>query len=318
MLPAMIRSLTEEDVRRLSFPAVIEAIENAFRERYPHCIIPPRTHIPTVDGLFLTMSCYDRTQNVLGMKLVSVQEHPLRPEERIRAQYILWDPVTAQPRTTIAAKYLTDLRTAATSAVATRYLAREDVKTLGIFGTGREADAHVRAMCSVREFDRVLVCGRDSSRTQGFAQRMSAELNLPVEVADADRCAAESDVLCTCTNSSKPVFDGTHLKPGAHLNVIGAFQPHTREVDTATVQRSRVVVETYDGVLDEAGDLLIPIGEGTVARDHILADLHELVSGKKKVRSTGEDITLFKSVGCALEDLVTAELVERVDDGQRH
>jgi ornithine cyclodeaminase/alanine dehydrogenase-like protein (mu-crystallin family) len=312
MLPAMIRSLSEDDVRRLTFPDVIKAIDAAFRHRYPHCVIPARVHIPTVDGVFLMMSCYDPAQNTLGMKLVTVRDNPQCPEDRVEATYLLLDPVTARPRTTIQARYLTDLRTSATSAVATHYLAREDAKTLGIFGTGREADAHIRAMCSVREFERVFVCGRDPSRTEAFAQKMRAELNLPVEAADSAKCAAESDVLCTCTNSSEPVFDGTYLKHGAHLNVIGAFQPHTREVDTATIQRSRIVVETYDGVLAEAGDLLIPIKEGAIARDHILSDLHEVVSGKKTVRSSPEENTLFKSVGCALEDLVTAELAEKL------
>src|SRR5437660_8846088 len=139
---------------------------------------------------------------------------------------------------------------------------------------------------------------------------MSQKINRPVESVDAQTCATQSDVLCTCTTSPVPLFDGNLLRPGTHLNLIGAFQPHAREVDSRTVQRAHVIVDTYDGALAEAGDLLIPIKEGIISRDHIAADLHELLTGKKPGRTSASEITLFKSVGCALEDLITAELLE--------
>jgi ornithine cyclodeaminase/alanine dehydrogenase-like protein (mu-crystallin family) len=309
----MPRTLTEDDVRRLDPARVIAAIEAAFRDRYPTTIIPARTHIPTADGVALIMPCYDGVTGALGMKLVTVLNHPPEPGARIQATYLLLDPATARPRLLIPANYLTDLRTAATSAVATKHLAREDAKTLGIFGIGRQARAHLKVLRCVRNFNRILVCGTDTARTRLFAQEMTDEIHAPVEPAEAQTLARESDVLCTCTtsNTNTPLFDGAVLRPGTHLNVIGAFQPHTREVDDVAVQRSRVVVETYDAVLAEAGDLLIPMSKGLITRDHICADLHELVSGKKTVRTTTDDITLFKSVGCALEDLVTAELIEK-------
>jgi alanine dehydrogenase len=121
--------------------------------------------------------------------------------------------------------------------------------------------------------------------------------------------ARESDVICTCTTATEPLFDGNWLRPGTHLNLVGAFQPETREVDDVTVKRARVVVDTYDGALAEAGDLLMPIKSGAIDRSHIMADLHEIASGKTPGRIHQDDITLFKSVGCALEDLVTALLV---------
>jgi len=116
-------------------------------------------------------------------------------------------------------------------------------------------------------------------------------------------------VICTCTTSQTPVFDGGWLRPGAHMNLVGAFQPVTREVDDVAVKRARVVVDTYDGALAEAGDLLMPIQSGAIDRAHIIADLHEIVYGKKQGRIRPDDITLFKSVGCAVEDLVTAQLI---------
>jgi len=209
----------------------------------------------------------------------------------------------------VPANYLTDLRTAATSAVATKFLARESVRVLGVFGTGRQARSHIKVIPRVRCFKQVLVCGRDAEASRNFAASMSAETGLPVAATDARTCAAESDVLCTCTSSQTPVFDGNLLRAGVHLNLVGSFQPHAREVDSSTVQRARVFVESYEGAPAEAGDLLIPMQEGVISHTHVAGDLHELTSGKKPGRTSADDITLFKSVGCALEDLATAELL---------
>jgi ornithine cyclodeaminase/alanine dehydrogenase-like protein (mu-crystallin family) len=213
------------------------------------------------------------------------------------------------------ANWLTDLRTAATSAVATDVLARPDAETLGVFGAGRQAVAHLTVLPRVRNFRRYLVCGSGRSDLNQFCVAMAQKLGITIEPASAETCAGESDVLCACTTSPEALFDGRTLRPGAHLNLVGAFQPHTREVDDETVRRARVVVDTYDGALTEAGDLLIPLGDGSIQRNHIVADLHEIASGKKPGRTQAEDITLFKSVGCALEDLVTAELVYKRAQG---
>jgi ornithine cyclodeaminase/alanine dehydrogenase-like protein (mu-crystallin family) len=207
------------------------------------------------------------------------------------------------------ADHLTDLRTAGTSAVATGLMANPEARTLGVFGSGRQAEAHLTVLRRIRGFERFVVCGSGRSDLQGFCRRMKQEHGMDVEPVDAGRCARESDVICTCTTSAAPLFDGRWLRPGTHLNLVGAFQRHTREVDDETIRRSRVVVDTYEGALAEAGDLLIPINSGVVNREHIVADLHELASGKKQVRRSAEEITLFKSVGCALEDLVTARLI---------
>jgi ornithine cyclodeaminase len=331
--------LTEADVRRLLNPVdLCAALESAFRDRYPSLSLPPRTHAELAHGIFLAMSCYDGATNTLGMKLVLVRDQNVQnikdenikaqnshdgaqsptsesnaerlTEGRIQATYLLLDPNTAQPRLTIAANYLTDLRTAATSAVATKFLARPNVSTLGIFGTGRLALAHLAVLPLARNFERVLICGRNPSRSAAFVQKVSAQLpDLTILAADAHTCAAQSDVLCTCTSNSAPLFDGRDLRPGTHLNLVGAFRPETREVDTHTIARSRVVVDTYLAAL-EVGELVIPLQEGAIARDHVVADLHELISGTKQGRRSPQEITIFKSVGCALEDLVAAELLQ--------
>ena len=322
--------LTEADVSRLLDPAqLIAAIESAFRDRYPSVIIPDRTQAQLANGTFLSMSCYDASGHALGIKLIVVLDHArdhagdhtgdrtkndarnsFLTEGRVQATYLLLDPETASPRLTIAANYLTDLRTAATSAVATKFLARSDARTLGIFGTGRLARAHLAVLPLVRNFQRVLICGRNSARSHEFAQQLCAEIpGLAISAADPRTCAAESDVLCTCTSNASPLFDGRDLHPGTHLNLVGAFQPHCREADTRTIQRARLVVDAYSSAKSEMGEFLIPLQEGAITADHIAADLHELVSGKKQGRRSPEDITAFKSVGCALEDLVAAELL---------
>ena len=302
--------LTEDDVRqRLDPDRVIAAIESAFRDRYLSTDILVRPDLQMAGGIFQTMPCYDRAGNALGMKLVVVQRNPRRSEDRIQATYMLLDPESGHPLVIVPAKYFTDLRTAATSAVATKFLAREPVRVLGVFGTGRQARAHIKVLPRVRRFEQVLVCGRDAGASREFAQKMSAETGLSVAPADARTCAAESHVLCTCTSSQTPLFDGRLLRAGVHLNLVGTFQPHAREVDSATVQRARVFVESYEGAPAHAGDLFIPIQEGIIDNTHVAGDLHELTSGKKPGRTNADDITLFKSIGCALEDLATAELL---------
>ena len=308
--------LCEADVRRLLDPAqLISAIESAFRDRFPSISLPQRTHAELAQGIFLAMSCYDGASGSLGMKLVLVRDHAQEKqadlgEGRVQATYLLLDPETAQPRLTISANYLTDLRTASTSAVATKFLARPDAYTLGIFGTGRLARTHLAVLPLVRSFQRVFICGRNPSRSAEFVRSVSGELpGVTITATDPRTCAAESDVLCTCTSHSAPLFDGRDLRPGTHLNLVGAFRPQTREVDSYTIQRARVLVDTYGAALSEVGELLIPLQEGAITRSHVAADLHELVSGAKQGRRSPQEITIFKSVGCALEDLVAAELL---------
>lgn len=303
---------SETEVRRLLSPSVaMAAIEQAFRRDYRATAqMPPRVHLPLPQGgVFLVMPCHDPAVPGTGVKLVTVLDSPPEGMERIQAQYCLFDPATGALRALLAANYLTDIRTAATSAVATRFLARPQAGTLGIFGTGRQAWAHLVVMREVREFRRVLVCGSSPARGARFARRAEEEAGITVESVDAPECAQQSDVICTCTTSSTPLFDGRLLRPGTHLNLVGAFRPETREVDDDTILRARVVVDTYDGALAEAGDLLIPLRSGRIPRSHIAADLHEIVSRKKPARSREDEITVFKSVGCALEDLVVATAV---------
>lgn len=306
-----MRYFTEKDVRQLVGPEqLIEALRNAFaRDFHKTLQMPVRTQLDLEGSVLLLMPSRDKALNLAGVKTVTVSG-----ENGVNATYTLIDP-SGKILALMEANYLTDVRTAATSALATDLLARGDAKTLGIFGSGRQAFAHLAVLPCVRDFEHYLVCGSGRSDLSAFCARAKAELGIELDVVDAESCARKSDVICTCTLSPKPLFNGEWLRPGAHLNLVGAFQPHTREVDSKTVQRARVVVDTYHGCLAEAGDLLIPMNEEVITRDHIVADLHEVASKKRAVRRGPEDITLFKSVGCALEDLVVAKLVYEGADG---
>jgi ornithine cyclodeaminase/alanine dehydrogenase-like protein (mu-crystallin family) len=305
-----MRFIAEDQVRKLAEPgAVIRVIRQAFtRDSSKTLRMPVRTSLDLAgDAVLLLMPCSDSELGLAGVKTVTVSR-----ESGVQAAYELFDATAAgSPLARIEANWLTDLRTAATSAVATDLLARRDAATLGVFGSGRQAVAHLAVLPRVRKFRRYLVCGSGRSDLAQFRATMEQQYGITVEPADAETCARESDVLCTCTTSRVPLFHGRRLRPGTHLNLVGAFQPDTREVDDETVKRARVVVDTYVGVLSEAGDLLIPLNNGSITRDHIIADLHEIAAGKKPGRTRAEDITVFKSVGCALEDLVIADLVYR-------
>jgi alanine dehydrogenase len=298
---------SEDQVRQaINIDDVIGVIHAAFTRGFASVHMPARTMLKMDDAILLVMPCYDGALHAAGVKLVSVSA-----KAGVQAVYELLDPQTGVALARMEANYLTDVRTAATSAVATDLLARKDVETLGIFGSGRLAVAHFAVLPHVRQFRRFLVCGSDRSDLTTFCEGMKKEYHLEVEPATAQSVARDSDVICTCTTAHAPLFDGNYLRPGTHLNLVGAFQPETREVDDITIKRSHVVVDAYDGALQEAGDLLIPIRNGTIDHSHIVADLHEIASGKKAARTSADSITLFKSVGCALEDLVTAQLIYR-------
>lgn len=297
-------ALTDDQCRSLlKVDAVMQSIRAAFTRGFTTVKMPVRTSLELQGAVLLSMPCYDSALNFAGLKVV------IAGRKGVYAAYELFDSATEERVASMEANYLTDLRTAATSAVATDLLARHEVQTLGIFGSGRQAAAHFAVLPRVRRFDRFLVCGSGRSELNSFRSRMKAEHGIEVEPVSPETCARESDVLCTCTTARKPLFDGHWLRPGTHLNLVGAFQPHTREVDDETVRRARVVVDTYEGALAEAGDLLIPMKNGTITQTHIAADLHEVASGKNPARTSSSEITLFKSLGCAIEDLVTALLV---------
>lgn len=289
----------------LPMPAAIDALERGFREQDPGAA-PLRSHLDTPSGTLLTMPASGASG--VGVKLVTLTPaNPARGVPFLHAVYVLFDPGSQAPEAVIDGAAMTALRTAAVSGLATRHLARSDARRLVIFGAGVQARAHLEAMRAVRPIDEVVVVSRSPEHAEELAARANAD-GVGARTGTPDDVAI-ADVVCTCTTSSTPLFDGTRLPAGTHVNAVGAYTPDTREVDTETVRRARVVVESRDVALAEAGDLLIPIAEGAVTQGDILADLAEVVRDERAVRGSLEDITLFESVGMAFEDLIVARAV---------
>lgn len=290
-----------EDLRRaLPMGAAIDALERAFGGALPHA--PLRSHAETPGGALLLMPAAGAEG--VGVKLVTVTpSNPGRGLPLLHALYALFDTATQAPLAILDGAALTALRTGAVSGLATRHLARPDAARLVVFGAGVQARAHVEAMRAVRALERVVVVSRTRERAEALAAEIRAS-GPPAEVG-APEAVAEADLVCTCTTSPTPVFEGELLAPGAHVNAVGAYTPQTRELDAETILRARVVVETREVAMAEAGDLLIPMREGRIGPDHVVADLSEVVRGAV-VRRSAEDVTVFESVGAAFEDLVVA------------
>ena len=308
-----MRILGREVLEALLPPAdVIAAVERAFREcaagraaALPRAVLPMGRH-----GVFLAMVSALPRLGALGTKLVTVVERNRhRGLPTIHASYLLTDPETGAPLALMEAGFLTGIRTGATSAVAARHLARRDSRVAACFGAGVQARFQLLCLSQVLPLAEVRVVGRDLGRAAAFAKGMRRELGIDVRVETSRKAAVTgADVITCATTSSRPVFSGRDLRPGAHVDAVGTFRPATREVDTLTVRKSRVVVDTYAGAWEEAGDLLIPIKAGAITRRHVRAELAELVAGTRPGRTSPQEITLFKSVGFAPEDAVTARL----------
>lgn len=306
--------LSRENLRELlTLPEVIEAVENGFiQHKKGLCTVPVRMPVRTEksEGLFLFMPACVEKENSFGTKIVSVF-----PKNRdvglstLYAVYLLNDPTTGQFLALMDGILLTAIRTGATSAVATKHLARKDASTLGIIGSGAQAAFQAEGICAVRPIQNIFAYDLDPESAQRFAHTASKSLGIPVQVAASPgEVVTRSDVLVTATTSTTPVFNGDDLKPGTHVNAIGTYSPEIREIDDMTVKRARIVVDTYEGCLAEAGDLLIPMKSGAISRESIHADLGEIILGQKPGRTRDDEITLFESVGFALEDLVAARV----------
>ena len=207
----------------------------------------------------------------------------------------------------IDASSVTSTRTAAVSGLATRLLAREDAGDLALLGSGVQASAHLDAMRAVRALRRVRVCSMSLDRARSFARHHEKTLGLPIEaVATAKEAVSGADLICTTTPSREPVLFGDWIEPGAHINAVGSCFAAARELDTPAVVKSRLYVDRRESTLAEAGDFLIPKAEGAIGDDHIVGEIGEILAGRVPARRSPQEITLFKSLGIAIEDLAAA------------
>ncbi|CAG0947047.1 alanine dehydrogenase [Anaerolineae bacterium] len=311
--------LSRTDVESvLTMKETIAIVEEAFRQfALGNAIMPQRTAIRTevYHGLHLGMPAYiGGDVNALGLKVVCI--YPDNPSRfklpTTIGTLLLTDPQTGVPLAVMDAGYLTAMRTGAVSGVATNYLARKDAKRVGVFGAGVQASTQLWAVCTARSIEQAVVYDIDQARARAWADQMTSKLGVPVSVASEPRRAVDGmDIVVAATVSTTPIFDGKWLSPGTHVNGIGSHSPGARELDTETIVRSKVFPDLRSACLIEAGDLIIPIKEGALTEDRLAADLGEVVAGLKPGRESAEEITLFKSVGLAIQDVSTASNVYR-------
>jgi alanine dehydrogenase len=308
--------LTESDVRELlDIDVLVERLAGAMADLSEgSATMPPRiaAEVAERDALLAVMPAYLPSSRVLATKLVTLFPHN-RDRPTHQAIVACFEPDTGTPQAVMDGTYITEARTAAGSALATKLLAREEAETLAVLGTGAQARAHARAVVRVRPIERVRLAGRDFGKAARVASELSDRLGLEVRaVRDYEAASRDADVVCACTHSPDPVVRRTWIAPGTHVNSVG-FNTAGREVDSETVADALVVVESRASALADppagANDLVLPIREGVVPNDHVRAEIGELVSGRARGRTSSQQITLYKSVGVAVQDAAAAALV---------
>jgi len=275
-------------------------------------VIPQRIHlgIPEFNGDVLVMPIYLPETRRIGIKTITLfDDNPKKELPLIHALVTVFDATNGKPLAIMDGSFLTALRTGAGSGVATSLLSREDSQVAAIFGAGEQGRTQLEAICAVRDIKKAMIFDMNKAKAELFAKEMSNYLSILVEVASSKSELKEVDIISTATNSAKPVFSDNDLKSGVHINAIGSYKPDKREVPSETIQKAKVVVDHRESCLTEAGDLLIPLKEGIITKNHILSEIGEIISNKKQIRKSGEEITFFKSVGNAIQDLVAASEV---------
>jgi ornithine cyclodeaminase/alanine dehydrogenase-like protein (mu-crystallin family) len=238
--------------------------------------------------------------------------NPAQGKDAHQGAVLLFSAETGELLALMNASAITAIRTAAVSGVATDLLAREDASTLAIVGAGVQARTHLIAMTAVRSIERCRVVSRNIEHARLFAEEMRERVEFAIEPVESVASAVEgADLIATVTNAKEPVVRREWIPSGAHLNVVGSSTPHTREVDTATMAASALFVDRRESTLNEAGDYLFAMREGAIGPEHIRAELGEVLTGVKPGRSSPEEITLFKSLGLAVEDLASANYLYR-------
>lgn len=316
----MVLVLNSTEVRAaLPMKEAIRSVEEGFRALGAgRAVVPKRLALPIeeFDGSLLCMPAYITDQEALAVKAVSV--YPRNQEKgrpTLSAVAVLLDPRTGEPLAIIEGGALTAIRTGAAVGIATKHMAAEGARRVGIFGAGAVGRAAADAVKEVLGDPVVRVYDLVRARAERFAKEVSRQLDVDASVAADPRDAASwADVIVTATTSAKPVFDGRCLGSGAHINAMGANSPDAREVDTATLLRARgrIVLDSKEACMAEAGEILIPMAEGAIRDSDIFGELGEVLAKGRAVRRSEKDVTLFKSVGVAVQDAAAAAAVYKI------
>ncbi|MFK8010040.1 MAG: ornithine cyclodeaminase family protein [Saprospiraceae bacterium] len=314
----MINISKEQLVENLDYSILIEALRKAFQEKY---IVPTRHHHnyqnskEGVDSTLLLMPAW-QVGKYLGVKMVTVSPKNGKYNlPSIHGVYTLFDAEKGMPLAQINATTLTAQRTAAASALASSFLSKKNSKTLLMVGTGALAPELIRAHTSVREIKTVYVWGRNLEKAITVSKIITRHLQSSKKtkfeifpIKNIEEGIEKADIISCATLSSTPLIFGKKLKVGQHLDLVGAYRPEMRETDDEVILKSSIFIDTYDG-MHESGDIAIPIEKGILKKENICGDLFELCRGEKTGRKNENEITFFKSVGHALEDLAAAKLI---------
>ena len=298
---------------RLPMKDCIEAMVTAMKAVTNGTVAAPqRIIMPLIDGsgYFAVMPGSSSLPLVYGAKIVSL--HPSNPaagRPAVQGFVVLFDHATGTPVALVDGAEITAVRTGAASGLATRLLARPDARSLGLLGYGVQASAHLEAICAVRPIVEVRVWGRSADKARAFAAQHAATTSARIVAVATAEEPAKCDVVCVATGSAEPVIRGEWLRPGSHVNLVGAHSPKTREADTALIQRSRVYVDSEASAFSEAGDILIPLAEGAIDRAHVVGEIGALLLGRILGRTSAAETTVYKSLGLVAQDIVAAHAV---------
>lgn len=275
--------------------------EHMLHQRLPCKVFTTDNHLLVMPGVSLKPA-------VTGVKTITLYpDNPSLSLPAIQGFITLFDLQTGRPLALIDAASITALRTAAASAAATQFLAREDASTLALIGTGVQAESHLHAMLAIRPINKVFVWGRNPEKGERLVGRMRQQHPVSIEyVNDIASAVCSADIICTLTGSERPLIKASWLKPGVHINLVGSHSPNKREVDSQTIKRSRLFVEVKSAALIEAGDILIPLQKNEIDESHILGEIGAVIAGDIQGRRSDHEITVYKSLGNAAQDLAAA------------
>jgi ornithine cyclodeaminase/alanine dehydrogenase-like protein (mu-crystallin family) len=317
-----IRILSAEDVRQaLPMSKAIDVMRSAFGQLSANqADLPLRTRFQTKKGLLLLMPAFLRQSQEFGVKMVSIWgDNPARGLPAIIALATVIDPETGMPTALVNGEALTAIRTGAGGGLATDLLARPEAKVVAVFGSGVQARAQLQAACVVRQVEEVRIVGRTPASVEKFAQEVRNWPNAPQTVTIAGTrkdAVVGADIIITATTSEQPVFDGRDLSPGTHITGVGSYARHMQEVDEITVSGSKIVVDSLQACLAEAGDLVVPLEKHIIKKSDIHGELGAIVNGELTGRESLDEITFFKSVGVAVQDAAAAAAVLRRAEAQ--
>ena len=300
----------------LTYPVCIELMKKALADLAggkSRQIV--RTGMGLPKGALAMMPCYLGGSGCFGVKIISVYPRNAADGYPSHQGYVLlFDEAHGEAVAIADADTITEIRTACASAAATDLLARKDAKKLAIIGSGTQARSHLRAMLCVRDIESVTVTSFHRDHAEAFAANMQAECPVPIRVVDTvEEAVKDADIVCSVSRSREPIIRGEWIPEGCHVNAVGTCSPVSREADSALVARSKLYVDQIEACKAESGEYLIPLKEGLITEDHIKGSIGDLVLGKVKGRESETEITLFDSLGLAVEDVICADYLYRAD-----